>query len=89
MSAALQNDLLLHLNSLHTTEMGVERIRKNLSINSIEDVVDWCREKIRDPNADIVRRGKNYYITISNCIITVNAHSYTIITAHKLNKKKI
>lgn len=89
MSAALQNDLLLHLNSLHTTEMGVERIRKNLSINSVEDVVDWCREKIRDPNADIVRRGKNYYITISNCIITVNAHSYTIITAHKLNKKKI
>ena len=89
MSDAPQNDLLLHLNSLHTTEMGVERIRKNLSINSIEDVVDWCREKIRDPNADIVRRGKNYYITISNCIITVNAHSYTIITAHKLNKKKI
>ena len=89
MSAALQNDLLLHLNSLHTTEMGVERIRKNLSINSVEDVVDWCREEIRDPNADIVRRGKNYYITISNCIITVNAHSYTIITAHKLNKKKI
>lgn len=45
MSAAPQNNLLLHLNSLHTTEMGAERIRKNLSIN-IEDVVDWCREKI-------------------------------------------
>ena len=85
MSAAPQNELLFHLNSLHTTEMGVERIRRNLSVN-IEDVVDWCREKIRDSNADIVRRGKNYYITINNCIITVNAHSYTIITAHKLSK---
>lgn len=80
-----QNDLLLHLNSLHTTEMGGERIRRNLSIN-IDDIVDWCQEKIRDPNADIVRRGKNYYITIDNCIITVNAHSYTIITAHKSGK---
>lgn len=86
MSAAPQNDLLLHLNSLHTTEMGVERIKKNLSIN-IENVVDWCREKICDSNANIIRKGKNYYITINNCIITVNAHSYTIITAHKLNKE--
>lgn len=82
MSTTPQNDLLLHLNSLHTTEMGTERIRKNLSI-STDDVVDWCREKILDSNADIVRRGKNFYISIDNCIITVNAHSYTIITAHK------
>lgn len=85
MSTIPQNDLLLHLNSLHTTEMGGERIRRNLSIN-IDDVVGWCQEKIRDSNADIVRRGKNYYITIDSCIITVNAHSYTIITAHKLRK---
>lgn len=86
MSAESQNDLLIHLNNLHTTEMGAERVRKNLSVNT-EDVVDWCREKIRDSNANIVRRGKNYYITINNCIITVNAHSYTIITAHKLSKE--
>ena len=85
MTTVPQNDLLLHLNSLHTTEMGVERIKRNLSIN-IDDVVGWCREKIRDSNADIARRGKNYYITVDNCIITVNAHSYTIITAHKLCK---
>ena len=85
MFATPQNDLLLHLDSLHTTEMGVERIKKNLAIN-IDDVADWCRKKIRDSNADIVRRGKNYYITIDNCTITVNAHSYTIITAHKLGK---
>lgn len=85
MSTVSQNDLLLHLNSLHTTEMGIERIRKNLSMN-MDDVVSWCAERIRDSNADIVRRGKNYYITVDNCIITVNAHSYTIITAHKLGK---
>ena len=86
MSETLQNDLLLNLNRLHTTEMGVERIKINLSID-VDDVINWCRQKICDPSADIVRRGKNYYITISNCIITVNAHSYTIITAHKSDKK--
>ena len=37
------NDLLLHLNSLHTTKMGVERIRRNLSIDT-DDVVSWCKE---------------------------------------------
>lgn len=86
MSDTPQNDLLLHLDNLHTTEMGVERIKRNLSIHT-DDVVDWCRKKIRHPNANILRRGKNYYIGIGEFIITVNSHSYTIITAHKLNKK--
>lgn len=83
MADMLHKDLLLYLNCLHTTEMGVERIKRNLSIDT-DDVVKWCQKKIRDPNADITRCGKNYYITVDNCIITVNAHSYTIITAHRL-----
>lgn len=85
MSDLLRNELLLHLNSLHTTEMGMERIKKNLSLN-IDDVVNWFRERIRDTNANITRRGKNYYIFIDNYIFTVNSHSYTIITAHTLDK---
>lgn len=80
------NDLLIHLNDLHTTEMGVDRIKRNLSIDT-DDVVTWCREKICHPNANIVRQGKNYYINIEEFIITVNSYSYTIITAHKLDKK--
>ena len=81
-----QNALLHHLNNLHTTEMGVVRIKRNLSLN-IEDVVDWCRSRISDADAaDIVRRGKNWYVSVDNCIITINAHSYTIITAHKQHK---
>lgn len=79
----LHDDLLLYLNCLHTTEMGVDRIKRNFSIDT-DDVVKWCREKIYDSNADITRRGENYYIIVDNCIITVNAHSYTIITAHRL-----
>ena len=80
------NDLLSHLNDLHTTEMGVERIKRNLSIDT-DDIVNWCREKIRQPNVKIFRKGKNYYINIEDIIITVNSYSYTIITAHRSDKK--
>lgn len=62
--------------------MGVERIRKNLSLGT-EDVVDWCKHKIAAPTAVMTRKGKNWYVAIEDCIITVNAYSYTIITAHK------
>lgn len=77
------NQLILNLNKLHTTYLGVIRIKKNLSIDD-EDVVNWCREKIKKSSSNIIRKGKNWYINIDNCEITVNAHSYTIITAHKL-----
>lgn len=78
-----ESQLILNLDKLHTTDLGIIRIKRNLSID-IEDVVSWCREKIQNPNSNIIRKGKNWYINIDNCEITVNAHSYTIITAHKL-----
>ena len=80
-----QTELLVNLDQLHTTEMGVERIKRNLSLNT-DDVVEWCRGRISDSNASISRRGKNWYVLIDNCEITVNAHSYTIITAHKIKR---
>ena len=73
--------LLSNIGKIHTTEMGAERIRKNLFLNS-EDVVEYCRNKIIDKNCKVYNRGKNYYCEIDNIIITVNLHSYTIITAH-------
>lgn len=75
-------DLLNHLEQIHTTELGVIRIKKNLSLD-VEDVVEWCKQKIKSHNASITRNGKNWYIEVDGCIITVNAYSYTIITAHK------
>ena len=74
------NELLENLDKLHTTELGVVRIKRNLSLDT-ENVVEWCRNKINSDNAVITRTGKNWYIDIDTCIITVNAHSYTIITA--------
>ena len=73
------NELLKNLDKLHTTELGVERIKRNLSLDT-DDVVDWCKAKINSVNTVITRSGKNWYVNIDNCIITVNAVSYTHLT---------
>ena len=80
----MKNDLIENIEKLHITTMGVERIRRNLSLGEdVKDVVTFCRQKILDDKAAITRQGKNWYIKIDGCIITVNAYSFTIITAHK------
>lgn len=78
------NELLKNLDKLHTTELGVLRIKRNLSLDiDTNDVIEWCKTKINSDNAIITRSGKNWYVNVGNCIITVNSYSYTIITAHK------
>lgn len=79
------NELLTNLDKLHTTELGVERIKRNLSL-STDDVVEWCRTRTESADAVITRKGKNWYVNVEGCIITINAYSYTIITAHKEKK---
>ena len=74
--------LIENIGKVHTTEMGVGRIKKNLDLEDV-DVVKWCRDRILDNDARIERNGKNWYVMIDDCVITVNASSYTIITAHK------
>ena len=84
----MKNELLENIENLHTTPMGVDRIRCNLSLgDDVKDVVEWCRQKILDAHADISRQGKNWYIKIDGCVITVNAYSFTIITAHKVKNQ--
>ena len=82
LSVMNQNELILNLDKLRTTELGVMRIKRNLALTE-DDVVLVCREMIQNPNAVITREGKNWYVNIDNCEITINAHSFTIITAHK------
>ena len=78
-------ELLENLDKVHTTEMGVDRIKRNIEVD-VEDIVEYCIDKIKQGNAAIERKGKNYYVTVDGIIITVNASSYTIITAHKEKK---
>jgi len=79
------DELLKNLDKLHTTELGVERIKRNLLLDT-DDVVGWCKAKFDSVKAVITRSGKNWYVNVDNCIITVNAYSYTIITAHREKK---
>ena len=81
----MEVELLKNLDRLHTTELGVLRIKRNLSLDT-DHVVEWCRNKINSSDAVITRNGKNWYINAEDCLITVNAYSYTIITAHKHKK---
>ena len=79
------SELLLNIDKIHTTKLGVMRIKRNLILDD-DDVVDWCTKKILLKDAAITRKGKNWYIDIEDYRITVNAHSFTIITAHKVKR---
>lgn len=82
-----EQELLHRIDQLHTTQMGIERIRKNLQLDC-DDVVTWCKEAIMDTDSCIIRKGKNWYILVHECVLTVNAYSLTIITAHRYHPKK-
>lgn len=73
--------LLEQVDKIHTTERGIERIRKNLKIDT-DDVVQYCVNKILDERCVIYKQGKNWYCEIDNITITINSSSFTIITAH-------
>ena len=57
--------------------MGLKRIAKNLDIKE-EHALTYCKNKI-------LKKGKNFYCTFDNVVITINSNSYTIITAHILS----
>ena len=44
--------LLDHIDKIHTTELGIERIKRNLKLDT-QDVVAYCRNKILDKNCHI------------------------------------
>ncbi len=73
--------LLQNINKIHTTEMGIDRIKNNLKLDT-NDVVEFCKSKVLDKKSNIYKQGKNWYCEIDNIKITINSYSYTIITAH-------
>ena len=75
--------MLDHIDKIHTTELGIERIKRNLKLDT-QDVVAYCRNKILDKNCHIYKRGKNWYCEVDQIKITINSLSYTIITAHRM-----
>ena len=80
--------LINNINKIHTTNMGYNRIKNNLNLNT-NDVVEYCKNIITSNNCIIYKKGKNWYCEIDNIIITINSYTYTIITAHIIKKKKV
>ena len=80
----MNNDLIKNIDNIHTTELGKIRIKRNLNLQT-ENVVNYCKNEMKKSD-NIYRKGKNWYIIYGEHIFTVNAHSYTLITAH-MNKK--
>lgn len=81
--------LIENAHKIHTTKLGVMRISKNLRVEfgdefSQDKAAEFCVKKIQSPNCHISRRGKNLYCRVDGIEITVNAYSFTVITAHPL-----
>ena len=73
--------LLDNIDKIHTTEMGVDRIKRNLKqiqqmLLSIAKIRCWIKI------ATYTNKEKNWYCEVENIKITINSYSYTIITAH-------
>ena len=57
--------LLDNIDKVHTTEMGIDRIKRNLKIDTV-DVVEYCKNKVLDKNCNIYKQGKNWYCEVEN-----------------------
>ena len=44
--------LLLNIDKIHTTKLGVLRIKKNLNLDT-NNVVEYCKNKVLDKNCNI------------------------------------
>ena len=77
--------MILETDKIHSTELGVKRIKRNLELDT-EDVVAWCKDAIKKADM-ILGIGKNWYVYHCGVVITVNAYSSTIITAKRINAK--
>ncbi len=75
--------LLSNIGKIHTTKMGIGRIKRNLKLDT-NDVVNYCKNKVLDKDCNIYKQGKNWYCEIDNIKITINSYSYTIIIANTI-----
>ena len=73
--------LLENIDKIHTTKMGINRIKNNLKLDT-NNVEDYCKKILLDKKCNIYKKGKNWYCETNNIIITINSYTYTIITAH-------
>lgn len=76
-------------NKFKNTALCLIRIKKNLNINPLTE--NETEKLLRNiilvtPLQDIITKGKNHYFKCLeyNAVLTVNSHSFTIITAKQI-----
>ena len=79
------------ITNFKNSEMGLLRIKKNLKISDLSntETEEYLKEILLSTAlADIETKGKNHYFNCleKNAILTVNSHSFTIITAKQIKK---
>ena len=70
--------LLSNIDKIHTTKMGIDRIKKNLKLD-ISNIVEYCKNKVLDSNCHIYKQGKNWYCEIDNIKITQSYSAFLIV----------
>ena len=81
----MTNDLIENINKIHSTELGIIRVKQNLELKT-NDIIKYTKKIIKEAE-NINKKGKNWYVYKGDCIITINANSYTIITAHRIKSR--
>ena len=77
-------EILENIEKIHTTELGVQRIKKNICRPAEEtevELISFCKLLIEAPDCNIEKRGKNWYCRKDNIELTVNSYNFCIITA--------
>ena len=57
----MQNDLTENIYKIHTTPLGIIRLRKNLGLET-GDIEKWCKNKIKNTGAIIKKEKIGMYI---------------------------
>jgi len=89
MNVALRKSIA---DQLKNTSLGFIRIKRNLSLIHFTDneTEKYLRKIILStPLEDVETKGKNHYFKCLeyNAVLTVNAHTFTIITAKQIDKR--
>ncbi|MBS5284763.1 MAG: DUF3781 domain-containing protein [Clostridiales bacterium] len=64
----VESPLLKNLHQLHTTELGIVRIKRTLCLNT-DNVGDWCKTKINSMGAVVARSRKKWYVKKTAALI--------------------
>ena len=75
--------LLAALPRLHTTPLGLTRLRHNLCLSEDTDPVAFCRDLLSREDCTVLHLGKNLYCRAENVLLTIHARSYTLITGRR------